>query len=216
MSLQDILDPNTVAAVSSAIAAIFAAVAAYLSWRTQVHTLRHSFRPEITILGWTRLTATENRPERLTFLKVKNSGRDTAGQVIIHASGMADDNRPTYASSSICVTGLAVGEEVSVEGEIAIFWRNVAQLSGVGKVLAVEVVIWAWDALDVRHTTKYSLIVMEKPDMHLGNAMQIASGVYVMSQRTNSKPIWALNLRSRMRKVAIFGRVFRQAGRDDE
>lgn len=150
MSLQTFWDPNTVAAISSAVAAIFAAVAAYLSWRTQVHTLRHSFRPEIAIDGWSRVTATEHRPERILFFRLKSRGTDTARQLIINASRVADNNRLTYVSTSISLAGLAADVEVPVEGEIAIFWRHFAQQSTGGKILPVEVIIWVWDALAAR------------------------------------------------------------------
>ncbi len=200
-------NPENAAAVWSAIAATFSALAAYLSWQAQMKTLRHSFRPELVLSGWQRLQPRETSQELVTFSSIKNTGRDTARQITINAFALADDDRPTYFMGTQNISSLTPSEQAELDGRIIVNWKNVAKHSSGGKNLPLEVSVWCWDTLGVRHVTKLSLMLLEDPSTPVGGAAQLAPGVYLSYQTTTSVPVWKLRLKNVIRKIPLLGRL---------
>lgn len=203
MSFESFTEPENAAAVWSAVAATFAALAAFLSWRAQITTLRHSFRPDIVVAGWSRHEGTDSQPEQLCFSVIKNAGRDSARQVLVNAAGKADDGRQTYVAGTVNIASLSAGEEVNVDGSIFLMWRHVRKSGPLGKLLPIQIKVLSWDALAVRHATTISLIAMESPDSQLGNSFRVAPGIYLTSQITQSVPVWRLKVRHTLQRVPI-------------
>lgn len=207
--LLDSLKPESAAAVWSAVAASFSALTAYLSWRAQVRTLHHSFRPEIVVANWTRASGPTETGDQLFFSTIKNTGRDTARQIIVHASGKADDERLTYVSGNVNVAGLVAGEQVTVDGRIILLWSHVPKHGTLGKLLSITVKVWSWDALGIRHTTKLLLLVMESAEAQLANAVCLAPGVFLQSQTTESVPVFRLKILNAIGRIPLLGRLAR-------
>ena len=201
--------PENAAALWSAAAASFAALAAYLSWRSQVQTLRHTFRPEIVLSSWQRVPATDTLPERVCFQSVKNTGRDTARQIVINAFATADDNRPTYFMGTVNIASLTAGEESKVDAQIQVHWRSVSKHGSGGKLLPLKVTVWCWDALNVRHTTTLSLMLLEDVSTPVGGAARLAPGVHLSSYMTKSVPVSRLKLRRVLTRIPIVGARYR-------
>lgn len=209
MPFESLSKPENAAAVWSAVAASFSALAAYLSWRAQIRTLHHSFRPEIVIAGWNRPAPTPDTPDELCFSTVMNAGRDTARQIVVNAIGETDNNQPTYVGTTVNVGSLTAGEQVTIDGRIVLFWPNVKKLGPLGKLLQVKVIVWCWDALGVRHQTTISLLVTERADGHVGNTVNLAPGVFLRAQITESIPVWQLKLSRAVGRIPLLGRLVR-------
>jgi hypothetical protein len=207
--LESLAKPENAPAVWSAVAASFAALAAYLSWRTQKQMFWHTFRPELVLSEWKRSQVDDPLSEILTFTSIRNVGRDTARVVVVNAMGLADDNRPTYFMSTYSLPSLAAGETVATEGQIRVFWNNAPKHGAGSKMLPIKVTAWCWDALNIRHVTTLSLMLFQDLNAPVGGAAKIAPGTYLGSQVTSSVPVWKLKLRRSFGKIPVLGRRFR-------
>ena len=207
MSLESLSKPENAAAVWSAVAATFSAVAAAMSWQAQMKTLRHSFRPELVLSGWQRAQPQDGSQEFLAFSSIRNTGRDTARQITINAFALADDKRPTYFMGTLNIASLTPGEQVQVGGRIIVNWKNVPNHPSGGKYLHLEISVWCWDALGVRHVTKLFLMLLDDPSSPVGGAAQLAPGVHLSYQTTTSVPVWKLRFRSSLRKIPLLGKL---------
>lgn len=156
--------PPDWAAIFSAIAASFSAIAAFLTWRSQDQHLSESFKPEVVLGGWARPSV-----DCVTFTTVKNIGRGTAQPVVINGSDFAAGQSPLYTTSSISLPGLASGEERKVDGCINIVWANVAPSMPSTKTLFIRVNCIYWDALSRRHIVRTGLFVLQ----HTSPSIQI-------------------------------------------
>lgn len=206
--LESLAKPENAAAVLSAVAACFSAFAAYFSWRTQRQTLLHTFRPEIDLTSWKRLPNEDSSFETLSFGTVRNTGRDTARWVVVHAFGLADDDRPTYVLSHYSLPRLLVGEEIAAEGQIQIYWNNVPKHTTGSKMLPIVVTARCWDSLGIRHAATLSLMAFQDPNSPVGGAARVAPGVYLSSYGTKSVPVWRLRLFQRLAKLPLLGKRF--------
>ena len=117
--------PENAAAIWSAVAATFSALAAFLSWQAQVKTLKHSFRPELVLSGWQRTQHLDAGQELISFNSIKNTGRDTARQVVINSFAIAGDGSTTYFMPTQNIASLAPNEDVGVNGRITVNWNSV-------------------------------------------------------------------------------------------
>jgi hypothetical protein len=79
-------------AIWSAVAASFAALAAFLSFLTQRRNLLESVRPEIVLDGWTRISP------GLRFTSIRNVGRGSALHIVIVMTGVAKGEAPPPTS----------------------------------------------------------------------------------------------------------------------
>lgn len=206
MLLESLSKPENAAAVWSAIAASFSALAAYLSWRAQIKTLKHTFRPELVLSGWKRTSVTDASGPELIFSEVKNTGRDTALHVFINVFERTSDGRPMAMAGSVSVPSLAPNEVARVDGGIVVFWQNVTSSLLATKMLGLRVTIHYWDHLGSRHTGTASLVIMQDPSQPVGNVAQVAPGVYLQSFSTVSTPVWQLKLRALVNRIPFIRR----------
>lgn len=200
---------NVSAAVWSAIAATFAAIATLFLWRTEQQTFRHSARPELVLAGWQRVQDT-NRPllpEKVAFSAIENVGRGPALHVHINSFSIADDNRPKTIMSTIRESLIATGSRVSVQGAISIWWNHVAGSPG-SKSIPVSIDILCWDTTGVRYHTEYKLLVVEL-SAHVTLADAIAPGVMLATRTVTKAPVWRLKLNRSLSKIPLLGRCFR-------
>lgn len=212
--LDSLTKAENAAAICSALAALGSAVAAYLSWRAQVLTLRHTFRPELVISDWKRIRRDDLPSDLLIFGRITNIGRDSAKTIVINAFAFADDRRPLYSMGTLDIPHLAPNETAIVNGEINLFLKNAPMNLGDHKLIAVEIRILCWDALNVRHDTTVSLSIYSDPTRILHGSAQIASGTFLQGHRTQSTPVWRLKLGQAMRGIPLLTRKPKDARHD--
>jgi len=191
------MEAATAAAVASAIAAGFSAIAAVMSWRIQTRTLRENFKPHISIAGWERVPGRREGSDQIRFRSLSNTGRDIASPVIVNCFELADDKRPLFTMSAIHLASLNAGQTWSVEGDITLYWQNAPQAAG-GKHLLVNIEITYWDSLRIHHITKVALFVMARDATARLAGNTILPGVVLSFISTKSTPIWVLKLRQRL------------------
>jgi len=203
-----ISDPANAAAIWSAVAASFAAIAAFLTWLAQIKTLHHTFRPEIALSGWSRDFDPTSGIERISFRLIKNIGRDSARQIVVNASDTVGD-RPTHVLSTLMLPSLFAGESSNVEASIGLNWVNVAPRGPAGMLMFIDVSIWYWDALNVRHITTISLLVTQDLKANVSGSPRLAPGLYASGISTKSEQVWSLKLRRSLARLPIVGKRFR-------
>jgi hypothetical protein len=143
------------------------------------------------------------------FTGIKNVGRGTARQVVVNAFAEADDTRPTYVMSTLHLPGLAAGEAATVDCKIVIWWKNVPKRGPGPKHVVVSVIVYYWDALQMRHHLKFSVLVAEDPTkVHVLNPLAPGLGLPMIAVR--SDPVWRLKVRGALAKLPIVGQRFRE------
>jgi hypothetical protein len=180
---------NVSAAVWSALAATSAAIAAFLLWRTEQKSFRHSARPELVLTGWQRLEAGDKplAPERVAFATIENVGRGPALHVHINSFSLADDDRPKTIMSTIRESLVAAGSRAKVDGVISIWWNNVAGSPG-SKSLPISIDMLCWDTTGTRYRTEYHLFVVELSP-RVGVADAVAPGVMLAGRTVTEAPV---------------------------
>jgi heme exporter protein D len=198
----------TIAAFWSAVAASFSALAAVAAILIQRRNLLDSVRPELVLTGWARQARVDGDSARdiVTVRSIKNVGRGPALHVNINGSHF-DGNRPVALMSTIRMPILAPNEEMAIEGEIVLWWKNVAPESDGPKMLPVNIRIYSWDSRNMRHETRYSLAAFELQKNHFV-ADGVAPGLMLMTRGTISRPVWVLKLCSRLARLPLMGRAF--------
>lgn len=194
--------PNNTAAVWSAVAASFAALAAFLVMWIQRRTLLESARPELVLTGWTRRAQGQDNAahEVIAFQTIRNVGRGAALHLHLHLNAAETvGNRPTAVMSTARLPILAPDEPHDINGEIVVWWKNVPDVQG-GKYLPITLTILCWDSRSMCHETRYRLFVAEAP-YNVGVAYAIAPGVMLTSRTTTTKSVWRLKLSSRTRRI---------------
>lgn len=189
--------------VWSAVAATFAAIAAWLAWRTQRQSYRHAARPELVLEGWSRETAVHNgvQYDCVKFTRLANVGQGSALTVVINSSSTADDNRPTSGMSTVFLSLVAPGATHDVDGDITIWWNNIAGESGL-KHCPIDVDILCWDTTGVRYHTRYSVLAAERsPNVHVAN--EVAPWVGVPVRRVTQSPVWWLKCRNGLSRLPV-------------
>ncbi len=194
------MDTNTLAAISSAVAAAFSAAAALLSWRAQVRQVRESVRPELLLSGWIREKDSASGLDAIRFQVLSNVGRGTAKNVVLNAHAMADDGRATYEMSTRTVPSIPEGGHFEINGTILLWWNAVSNLGQGPKSLSLNVRIRFWDSVGVRHDTTVMLCVFEDANMPYGGTL-VAPGVGFKHLDVRSESVWWLQLRRRFGKL---------------
>src|SRR3989337_2362712 len=200
---------NVSAALWSAIAATLAAITTVLLWRTEQQSFRHSARPDLVLAGWQRSQDSKepSGPERIVFSAIENVGRGPALHVHINSFSLADDDRPKTVMSTIRQSLIATGSRVSVQGEISIWWNNVARSPG-SKSVPLSIDILCWDTTGVRYHSEYKLFVVElSPSVDVADS--IAPGVMLATRTVTQAPVWRLKLHRSLSKVPLIGKCFR-------
>lgn len=104
---------------------------------------------------------------------------------------------PTAVLGKISRPILAPDEGSQIDGQIDLWWKNVAPSQG-GKSLSIDLVIFCWDSRGRRHETRYSLFVEELyENVFMPDA--IAPGVTLESRHVTSRSVWFLKLSRRVK-----------------
>lgn len=202
------MNASDVASIAAAVAAVFSALAAFLSWHAQRLTIRHTFRPEIQITTWNRGWGLTKEVELLTFRAVRNIGRDTAQQILISGTTFTADGRLLSSMSTMTLDSLGAGREVEIYGEVHLHWYNATQLPN-SKVLHVPIQVWYWDAIGLRHETLMRLSVFEEGKSLMSGAVELCPDVYLTSQSSRSSSVLRLKVRTILQRIPVIGRIFR-------
>ena len=132
-------------AVSSGIAAIFAAAAAFLSWKTQRQAFLHSVRPELVLEDWTRdgkALGDSESETTVSFGMIKNIGRGVALHASVscfESSVEGGSERPLAVLSNFRIPVMAADASAPVPGHIHVFWRNVRPREDCDKFLPIHI-----------------------------------------------------------------------------
>jgi len=188
--------PSSAAAIWSAIAATFAAIAAITIMRIQHRNMLDSARPELILTEWDRKIRQQGdrKYEIITFNKIKNVGKGSALHLYINASKIID-NRPVALLSTERLSILPANDEYEVNGEITLFWDNVPTNDSGHKYLPIDITIYSWCSRGYRHETIYTLMAVEPFKNHIfPGSSEIAPGVMLSTRRTVSKAVWMLKL----------------------
>jgi len=102
---------------------------------------------------------------------------------------------------------VAPNDSATVRGEVSLWWKNVPTQEG-GKFLPVVLTILCSDSRGFRHKTVYTLMAVELLS-GVGIANSIAPGVGFGTRTTKAQPVWFLKIRSRMARIPLIGRPFR-------
>lgn len=196
--------PNNTAAFWSAVAATFSAISSFLIMWIQRRNLLESVRPELVLTGWSRAAEDQGAYEVIAFNTIKNVGRGAAFHVWLEgiqeaAAGMSTTRVPI----------LAVNEGTGVNGQILVWWKNVEPNNEGFRFLRVTITISCLDSRDMRHDTRYSLLVRESAGDPVLDA--IAPGVGLNSRTTTTRSLWLLKLLSKLGHIPGLGRLFRRA-----
>lgn len=197
------MDANTAAAIAAA----FSALAAFLSWRAQVDTVRHTFRPEIQLGGWRRLGKSPAGHDVLAFTTVSNVGRDTARRVDINVLGARPGVPLVAAMSTVRLERLAANQSESAVGQINVFWTNFQQI-GAGKMVVVHIQAVCWDAMGMRHETIWKVLVFEGGTSVMAGGVELTDDTYLLEQSTEAVAVWRLRVRAFFRTLPLIGWFF--------
>ena len=198
------LSANT-AAVASAIAASFSALAATLMLVIQRRSFVEAARPELVITGWNRTTQRvgDNERDIVSFQEVRNVGKGPALGVhmnVLHG----DTDAPTAVMSTSRIPILGPGDSDNRGWEITLWWQNARDRHH----LAFEVSMLCWDSRNRKYNTTYSAFAVPV-GTPVGLPDETAPGLSVPLRRVRVVPIWHLKLKRalfRKRSFPRFGR----------
>jgi hypothetical protein len=176
---------------------MFSALSSFLIMRIQRSNLLESVRPELVLIGWYRAPAREPFPETIAFRKVKNVGRGVALHIRLHAHEHVGD-LPTATLNSMAIPLIAAGDDVTVEGIIHVWFKNVPRI-GETRALGITVLVSCVDSRGNYYDTEHNLIVVEGATFLTD---QIADGV-TLSRTTTMTPAWRIRLRARRNRFLI-------------
>ena len=203
---------DSAASIWSAIAASFSAITAISMLCIQRINQLDAARPNIVLSGWERKKrpGSDRKHEYLCFKSIKNIGRGPALHVYINSSKI-HENRPLAILSTKRLSILPAGEEQEINGEISMFWKNVAERDG-AKYLPIEIEVFSWCSKNYRHQTSYKLMVVQSVEGHVAMACdEVAPGVMMSTRKTTCKPVWRLKLSSKLFNISYIRKYIRKA-----
>jgi hypothetical protein len=191
--------PSIAPAVWSAIAASFAALSSLLIMLIQRRALLESARPELVLTGWSRCARGNGDAahEVISFRMIRNVGRGVAMNLFLNSD--SDRARPNATLSTKRIPILAANEELAVNGEILVWWKNVKADANGCRFLPITVTILCRDSRGMRHETQYRLFAVEGP--LVGVVDEIAPGVMLSSRRTVTRPVCWLKALGRAQRL---------------
>jgi len=202
---------SSAAAIWSAVAASFAALSSFLIMLIQHRNLLESVRPELVLLGWSRMAEGQGDAahEVIGFQGIKNVGRGAALHIYLHACHEVA-NRPTAVLSTTRISILAANEGTDVNGRIIVWWKNVPPDDRGFKHLAITITMFCLDSRGMHHETRYSLFAVELSSAVIATD-EIAPGVALTSRTASTRPVWWRKLLAGLRRIPGLGRLFRKA-----
>jgi hypothetical protein len=199
---------NISAAMWSAIAASFSAIAAIIMVFITRRNMLDSARPELILSGWDRKPAQAKGQnlDKLTFNKIKNIGKGSALQVSINLAKLIKD-KPAAIMITKSFDILPPNEECEIDGDITLYWDNVTQDHNGVKYLPIDLKILSWCSKNYRHETKYKIVAVKSSTGHIvtgGN--EIARGVILTTRTTVSKSVRGLKMLRKLSRLPAIGK----------
>lgn len=176
------------AAGYSAVAAFFAAIAAFLTMRIHRRNAIESARPELVLQSWSRNGPSRNdtTPDVLSFAHLQNVGRGAAFHVRVEASDIVN-NRPVVNLPALSVPLVAVNQVIALQGNVLIFWVNVPGSDDSSRLLAVTITVSCSDSGNRRYQTRYHLTAKHSgPPIH-GAVTEVAQNIFLTRRSTMSR-----------------------------
>lgn len=154
---------SSAAAIWSAIAATFSAIAAITIMLIQHLNMLDSARPELILIGWDRKIKQigDRKYDIITIEKIRNVGKGSASHVKINSCKVIDE-KLLFALSTVTISILPANEEYKINGEISMSWDHAPTDGRGGKYLQIDIEIHSWCLRGFRHETIYELFAVEK------------------------------------------------------
>lgn len=198
---------NNTAAIWSAIAASFSALAALFTAVVHRRNLLEAARPELVVTGWSRKQTGVSGMDAVTFNGLRNVGKGAAFHIYMFLDYTPPPNNvPGATLSTIRLPIVAPNESCDASGEIYLWWKNIPSNEGM-KYLAMSLIIYAWDARNFRHETRYNLFAMEQRDATFA-ADSIAPNVMLTNRTTKTRSARTLKIIGRVRRAKKYGVKF--------
>jgi hypothetical protein len=194
---------SAVAAMLSAVAAIASTFATFLAWAAQLRSIRESTRPELRLVGWSRIRHGDR--DRLKFEGVENIGRGYATHVEISGHQEFPHNKSSFAMPTTRVPSIEVGGTVKEPTEISLHWGD----RTANDSMRVQVITRYHDTTGMIFQTTNSLLVVRDPSTQFVIS-PMAEGVGSPHVYTQTKPQWRYQLRHKLSRMWLVGRVFRR------
>jgi hypothetical protein len=184
-------------AIWSAIAASFSALSSFLILRIHRINLLESVRPELVLTDWNMKDwGATGSLNLITFSGVQNIGRGAAINVAITGVKTSSvDNFPVALVDYIRIAIVASNASAQIDGTVTLFWNNAKVWKEQDKYILVEICVSYWDTRNRRHETQYNLLAFDHDTM-MASSNQIAPGLFIVSRRTTSRPVWLLKMKS--------------------
>lgn len=197
------------AAIWSAIAASFSAIAAITVMWIQKTIMLDAARPELILDGWKRETKKNNDSEIdiITFNNIRNVGKGSAFHVLINASQVVN-SQPTYTMPTNRLSFLPANEDHDITGKISLLWENVKPTGILLESIPIKIKIYAWCSKSHRHITTYNLTVTENKEVIFPGSDIFLDGVSVSNRHTISMPMWKFKIQRKLSQIPIIEKYF--------
>lgn len=200
------------AAIWSAIAATFSAIAATTIMLIQHWNMLDSARPDLILTGWDRKIRQQGdrRYDTITLNKIRNVGKGSALHLTINSTKFID-GRLVAALSTETLSILPANEEYEINGEITLFWDHVSTYDKGHKYIQIDIEIHSWCSKGYRHETIYDLLAVDPiKNISLVGGDEISPGVMLATRKTASKPMWRLKLNRKLSHLPIIEKYIRK------
>ena len=191
-------------AVWSAAAASFAALSALLTMRIHHYNYVESVRPELVLDNWSRVT---EDPEVLRIARIRNVGRGPALDLHVASCCVETGDRTLALMTTRAVPLIAANEEFPFNGDIHIYWHNVASDGHGYKHLEAPVVLTCSDRRGWRHKFKYDLCLYNP--RHGATRLHVVMPGVILCRSVDSIPGWPLEIAAKLSKLPWVGRKLR-------
>ena len=173
----------------SAIAAISAAAAAWLSYRTQQRTLIESHRPILVLDGWRYISQTDghmfdcDQNFKLDF--IRNVGNGHAYRCFLDADSWGKNHEFFAAMESVTNELVLTNADLRIGRTIGINWDNWIAAGKDKDMMYLQPKMMYFDILGNRYVTRYWLLV-RNPDsaMPTAGAAELAENLYYLQEKT--------------------------------
>lgn len=176
------MTPNW-AAIWSAIAASFSAIASLLTLWIHRRNLVESTRPELVLFGWDRRRDDPHWHDHVSFSKIANVGRGAAFN--LHFGFVQiDKDKPIASLQNTYFPIVASSKEIENTTAIMVIWNNA------GSYIRIPFTITCTDGRGIRYETRYKLWVFEDKGYYMHGAEAIGPGLYLIHRETVARSIW--------------------------
>ena len=194
---KETVNPINWSAFFSAIAAIGAAICAFLNWRMQRTNYLESVRPELEVEGWARIPSPDvPNSEVVTFHKIRNVGRGVA----THVDQNYEGTLPNGVVSIQRIGVIGANQEKEMDGTIRVSWNCPADETTGVKCIPLSLNIVYWDIADRRYETQYTLDIYS-PVERVQGSDPVAPGVFLNYRKTTIESGRLLRLHTNVRML---------------